>query len=862
MSALLHVINQFAQAISPIFYKLVYLSLTALPVGAAIALVRKIWDKRISPQWKYLMWMVLLLALMVPWRPQSPVCLTGSVQQVEDVSYREAYSTAHLEVAQDAQNPQLAPQQLEQNQQQERLLLWKSVLFDVALPLIWFVGMLIWLGILLRTQRTFSRKIRAATVEQSAFSPMAAQCRRQLGIRQAIPVVVQNYVTSPALAGILHPRILLPACAHQMAPDTLRFVLLHELGHYKRRDLWLNQLLLILQCVYWFNPLIGLFAKPIRQDMELMNDSWLLKKLGSEQRAPYSRSLVEVLGLTRRVTLSSRMVMMSDGGKNTERRINMMRSHGFFRKHRLAIGLCSLALIAALCSLFLTSKPAQLSPEQAADALVDSIQNTDGMIQFTIPQDGPAAEDWTILISGRAVFSDGMSMSLHFLDGETWQPGKQYEFNAAESTPSELSLYLALPGDVERDVDLMPYLNSASSAESVDIPVAGLTNYTTFIADNPDLEPGNLALTGQLSQEDMDVIVNLLSSAQWEAVPGPEYCTAPILNLVDSDGHMLQLDHTDANDTQHLFATRRDNLKEPLQTWMVTTDVSALDRIGTAVVLRAMGKPVPAAQQSGPTAELAAVPSFKDYFWEGLEPELKKRGFAYRVEYAENDRRWWPGIVLDIRLESGEPVQEEQMLSPDQKLVVSVAGPQNNAGTLGADELAEPTFLTKEQQSVYDRACDTSGWTIGCQQNLLSTRGNSFGEEVLVHDDRFVLVEGHDRDYEKFHQEMLEIFTPQALEDLHFDTRFANYNGQLAVRNSDYGGSIYASYQPDTYIPISQTADRVEFELVEHSIEPHTGETDDEFIARRARKDFDWSTRSSVQLVNTPNGWRVDRFAG
>lgn len=994
MSALLELVNQLAQWISPIFYKLVYLSLTALPVGIIVALVRKIWDKRISPLWKYCMWMVLVLALIIPWRPQSPVSLTGGVQQVEDVGYRQEYITAHQETAVNSQTGTLAPQQVQQHQQQEQQLLVKSIVFDVALPLIWFFGMLVWLAVLLRTQRRFARRVRTATLEQGAFSPLAAQCRQQLNIRRPIPVVVQNYVTSPALTGIVHPRILLPSCAHQMAPDTLRFVLLHELGHYKRRDLWLNQLLLILQCVYWFNPLLYLFFQPIRQDMELMNDSWLLKKLGPEQRAPYSRSLVEVLGLTRRVPLSNRMVMMADGGKNTERRILMMRSHGFFRKHRLMIGLCCLALIGTLCVLFLTSKPTAYSPQKAADALVDSIQAENGTLTFTIPQNGPAAEDWSIFISGRSESPDGMSMSLHFLEGEIWEPGKQYTVDPGEAPLTDLQLYLSLPDGVERDVDLLPYLNEADSSASSDAsaaqqdtsktPVANLSGYTTFMLDDPDQDPGNYAFTGKLSEQEQKSLFHLLNNAAWEEISGPEYCLDEIFLLADDQGHMLHLDYSTANDNQHILATRRDDWEKPLQTWQITVDVASIEAIQRSALARLSGQ-IPADGSNVPVANLnqyntcilndpdqepgnhaftrklteqeqnalfilltgtqweeipspeycltelflltdgqghtlcldyaalddqyhilvtrqenqqpplqtwrltvdvsrieaiqrsvlarssgqspsdsaqnLQMPAYLFYTAEYIDAELDRLGILHETVYQKNDRQWQPGFVLDAKLKSGTPLTEGSAIDPGQTVVLYVSDQQSNAGQLGADEHTELDFLTKEQRRLYQQAYDSIAWMIGEPLNLSTCRGNRCGE--LVKSDSlfpFYLIEGPDRDYQKFRQDMLKIYTPHALDLLYFDERFINHNGQLAVNGGGYGGNVYLSMQPDTYIPVSQTDQEVVFQLVGHYIDIQPGESDDEFMKRREQLDFDWSERTTIRMVNTSEGWRMDEF--
>lgn len=855
MSALLSLINQLAQWISPVFYKLVYLSLTALPVGIIVALVRKIWDKRISPIWKYCMWMVFILALIVPWRLQSTASLTGSVQQVAQVSYRQEYSTAHAQTTHSAASE---PVVFEQAQQQEQHLLVKSIIFDIALPLIWFFGTLVWLAILLHTQRQFFCRVRAATVEQSAFSPLAAQCRKLLGIRRSIPVVVQNYVTSPAIAGMIHPRILLPTCAHQMPADTLRFVLLHELGHYKRRDLWINQLLLILQCVYWFNPFIWWCAQPIRQDLELMNDSWLLKRLGPEQWAPYSHSLVEVLGLTRRGSLSARMVMMADGSKNTERRIVMMRSYKRFRKHRFTIGLCCLGLIGALCIFFLTSKPTAPSFQEAADALVNSIQAKDGTITFTIPQNGPAADDWSIAINGRSETPDGMGMSLHFLEQETWEPGKLYTIDPGEAKLTELRLYLSLPEGIERDVDLLAYLfASASSAapDSEKAPLYNLSGYTNFMLSDPDQEPGNYAFTGKLTEEEQKNLFHLLNTTSWEEISSPEYGLTELLLLTDDQGHTLHLDYADLNDRYHILVSHQESPHALAKTWKLTADVSSIEDIQRSVLARCTPQP-PSDSTTG-----VQMPAYLMYSAQYVDTQLEVAGISHEIVYQKNDRQWMPGLVVDAKLKSGQSLKEGSIIDPGQTVVLYVSDQQPNAGQLGADEHAELDFLTNEQRTLYQQACDSTHWIIAQPSNLTSCRGNRCGETVQsdsLYD--FYLIEGPDHDYEKFCQDMLKLYTPHALDLLHFDERFINHNGQLAVSSGGYGGNIYLSNQPDTYIPVQQNDQEVVFYLVGHYIDTKPGESTDAFMERRNQLGFDWAEKYTIRMVNTADGWRLDEF--
>ncbi|HIZ31562.1 MAG TPA: M56 family metallopeptidase [Candidatus Fournierella merdipullorum] len=64
--------------------------------------------------------------------------------------------------------------------------------------------------------------------------------------------------------------------------------------------------------------------------------------------------------------------------------------------------------------------------DEYADALIDTLELKDDQILFTLPEEVPEGAQLTIQISGRAVYEDGFSQSLHFLEDTDWTPGEQY----------------------------------------------------------------------------------------------------------------------------------------------------------------------------------------------------------------------------------------------------------------------------------------------------------------------------------------------------------------------------------------------------------------------------------------------------
>lgn len=358
MYKLMNVLNCVAFEAAPVFYKLLFMSITAVCIGAVLLLLRRFLDKKIPPVWKYILWGLPLFALLVPYRPHSDLALMQSVSAIEDISYREEYDTVRYELhnapQSEASNAETQAA-VDSLKKQESYTYLQSAFFDVALPLIWLGGMIGGFAFLAVSKVWLSRKIRKHTLFTGQHEELLQECKETLKIKTAVSVVVQDYVSAPALMGILRPRIVLPVFAGELSRDTLSCILMHELAHLKRRDLFVNELLLVLRTVYWFNPLVRLLFRYLLEDMEVRNDDYLLNRMGSEHSKSYARSLVEVLRLSQTVSPVPKLLCMADGGKNIERRIGMIRLEKSFKQHTLIVSAACLLLFCVVGVLFLTN---------------------------------------------------------------------------------------------------------------------------------------------------------------------------------------------------------------------------------------------------------------------------------------------------------------------------------------------------------------------------------------------------------------------------------------------------------------------------------------------------------------------------
>jgi len=144
----------------------------------------------------------------------------------------------------------------------------------------------VWLGGMALLGLRLARGIRAAhrlcrranRVRRGAWTTLASQVRRDLGVGPRVRLLVQDEVEVPFAWGYLAPVVVLPASAARWSRGQFRAVLIHEMAHIRRRDCW-TRLVVELACVvFWFHPLVWLLARQMRHEQEAACDDCVLAR--------------------------------------------------------------------------------------------------------------------------------------------------------------------------------------------------------------------------------------------------------------------------------------------------------------------------------------------------------------------------------------------------------------------------------------------------------------------------------------------------------------------------------------------------------------------------------------------------------
>ncbi len=204
----------------------------------------------------------------------------------------------------------------------------------------------VWLGTRVLWLR---RKVRRCTLQSIPqwMEELLLESRWKLGIHRNIRLVLQGALPVPAISGVIRPVLMVPArLAEEKNAEKMRHVFLHELMHYKRRDLPAIWLLNVLQAVYWWNPLVWVCFRTIHRDMETACDSQVIKVLGTGKRKEYIGTVLSFSGKQGKRQVQAAL-NLNDGCTKMKKRI-----HGMFLRGKTKGGIRFAVALLAIAFLF------------------------------------------------------------------------------------------------------------------------------------------------------------------------------------------------------------------------------------------------------------------------------------------------------------------------------------------------------------------------------------------------------------------------------------------------------------------------------------------------------------------------------
>ena len=253
-------------------------SLVALLVLALQTLA----GSRLPPRWRYGLWSLVALRLLLPVAPPSAMGLfaagapsaSGSrLPGLGEIVPTAVSPAAQAETATRIPNPEL---------------------LGLLLLAIWTIGVVVSLARELLRRRAWRRRLQGARrVHDPRVQEILEEGRARLGILRPVEVQVSETVPTAAVAGLLRPRIVMnPRLLQSLGRESLRHVVFHELAHLRQGDPWIHLLTRLLLAFHWFNPWLSWTGRRVQDDRELACDALALAALEARQARAYGRTLL------------------------------------------------------------------------------------------------------------------------------------------------------------------------------------------------------------------------------------------------------------------------------------------------------------------------------------------------------------------------------------------------------------------------------------------------------------------------------------------------------------------------------------------------------------------------------------------
>ncbi|MCT1902366.1 BlaR1 family beta-lactam sensor/signal transducer [Oceanobacillus sojae] len=266
--------------------------ISSITIGL-IFLIKKLFPKQLSAKWQYNLWYLLLFALIIPFIPGRFIPAGNLFHTFTGSSSADGNSAAINSAASGSGGTN-------SNWMQDfsvTVTQTNTELLNGIAAGIWIAGSLVFTGLSIHAWLNLrSIKKSISHVEDKEILDLFQTSKQQLNISKNIVLGVSDKVRSPLTFGLRKTFVVLPANFEEwLSRDDIKHILLHELNHYKYKDIPINYLMVFFQIIYWFNPLVWIAFKEMRLDREIACDHAVLTSLDDNSYKKYGNTIIHFI---------------------------------------------------------------------------------------------------------------------------------------------------------------------------------------------------------------------------------------------------------------------------------------------------------------------------------------------------------------------------------------------------------------------------------------------------------------------------------------------------------------------------------------------------------------------------------------
>lgn len=283
---------------------LLSLSISGSLLIIILLLCKFIFKVRFSKQWQYYIWLIVIARLILPFAPETNIMgsifnqIDSRLPQMElttsSIKYDIITDFDENEVSVDYQGHSTIDETSNDNMTVTNNVLSKSI------QNIWLAWLIVMVALFIRkitVYQSFVKYINAGRVDVLDIEiwERVSKLVERVGVKKSVSIYTNSLISSPLLVGFFNPCIMLPTT--ELSNLDFEYTILHELTHYKRKDMFYKWLVQSAICVHWFNPFVHLIGHEINRACELSCDEAVIRKLDKQGQLAYGDTLLNAMGM-------------------------------------------------------------------------------------------------------------------------------------------------------------------------------------------------------------------------------------------------------------------------------------------------------------------------------------------------------------------------------------------------------------------------------------------------------------------------------------------------------------------------------------------------------------------------------------
>lgn len=314
-----------------LFLEFVQTSLTATIIISAYILLMKIFNRNIKERMKYILLILIVIRLLVPATVNinlsdmisnfSTNNISTDVNNFSNTNKFDKNYKVNKSLEKETDSSESKNNIEIQNENRD---LFQSLVYECCL--IWISGIIILFSIIFFSSFRFKFKLKKSMLSNSKkLELLLSDIKNKLNIKRNIPIFICENIESPCIVGILNTTIYVPKFIFKFSNSDVKYMLTHELIHYKRKDLYFNLLTISALLIHWFNPLVWILVNKIKNCREYACDAGVLEFLGEEENVDYGMTLINLSKFFINRKTYSKLSICFETNNKIEERIKMIK---------------------------------------------------------------------------------------------------------------------------------------------------------------------------------------------------------------------------------------------------------------------------------------------------------------------------------------------------------------------------------------------------------------------------------------------------------------------------------------------------------------------------------------------------------